>query len=252
MNILLPMKTIKALVVDDEPASQENLCGLLQRYCPQVDIVDAVGDAASAEAAIRGRHPDLVFLDIEMPGANGFDLLDRMADVPDVVFVTAHEQYALNAIKRYALDYILKPIDVEDLLRAVARKQEQDAPQLERRRMMRAEGMHGGLGKRLALPSAQGLYLIGIGDIVRCEAEGHYTTFHMKDGKQHLVTQGLGQYEDLLVPHGFFRIHHAHLVNLACVRQYIRGRGGYVLLDDGRHLDVSARRRDAFLAALGQ
>jgi len=243
---------INAVVVDDEPESRENLCGLLAKYCPQVSVVAAVPTIDLAETAISAHAPDLLFLDIEMPNGNGFDLLDRFAELPaDVVFVTAYEQYALNAIKRYALDYILKPINIDELVRAVERKLALDAPQRERMGLMRTERLGAGSAKRIALPSAKGLQLIEIADIVRCEADDHYTTFHMVDKKRHVVTRNLGEYEEMLAPHGFFRTHHAHVVNLARVKQYVRGRGGYVVLDDGSHVDVSARRRDAFLVALG-
>jgi two-component system, LytTR family, response regulator len=243
---------INAVVVDDEPENRENLCGLLRKYCPQVQVVAAVGNIDLAEVAINTHEPDLLFLDIEMPNGNGFDLLDRFTEPPaDVVFVTAYEQYALNAIKRYALDYILKPINVDELVRAVERKLALDAPQRERMGLMRTEQKHADNAKRIALPSAKGLQLIEIADIIRCEADDHYTTFHMVDKKRHVVTRNLGEYEEMLEPHGFFRIHHAHVVNMGHVKQYVRGRGGYVVLDDGSHADVSARKRDAFLVALG-
>lgn len=243
---------IDAVVVDDEPESRENLCGLLRKYCPSVNVLAAVANIDEAQAAIDAHGPDLLFLDIEMPNGNGFDLLDRYSEPPaDVVFVTAYEQYALNAIKRYALDYILKPIHVDELVRAVDRKLALDAPQRERMGLMRTEQQRMDSVKRIALPSAKGLQLVEIADIVRCEADDHYTTFHMVDKKRHVVTRNLGEYEEMLAPHGFFRIHHAHVVNLGRVKQYVRGRGGYVVLDDGSHVDVSARRRDAFLVALG-
>ncbi|MBK9418324.1 MAG: response regulator transcription factor [Flavobacteriales bacterium] len=244
---------INALVVDDEPESRENIRGLLRMYCPQVNVVAAVGSIDHAEAAIELHRPDLIFLDIEMPNGNGFDLLDRFDAPPaDVVFVTAYEQYALNAIKRYALDYILKPINVDELVRAVERKLALDAPQRERMGLMRTEQRQADDTKRIALPSAKGLQLVAIADIVRCEADDHYTTFHLVDKKRYVVTRNLGEYEEMLAPHGFFRVHHAHVVNLARVKQYVRGRGGYVIMDDGGHVDVSARRRDAFLVALAR
>ncbi len=243
---------IDAVVVDDEPESRENLCGLLRRFCPRVNVVAAVANIDEAQAAIDVHAPGLLFLDIEMPNGNGFDLLDRYSAPPaDVVFVTAYEQYALNAIKRYALDYILKPIHVDELVRAVDRKLLLDAPHRERMGLMRTEQQRMDSAKRIALPSAKGLQLVEIADIIRCEADDHYTTFHMVDKKRYVITRNLGEYEEMLAPHGFFRIHHAHVVNLARVKRYVRGRGGYVVLDDGSHVDVSARRRDAFLVALG-
>ena len=243
---------INAVVVDDEPESRENLCGLLAKYCPNVTVVAAVPNIDLAEAAINEHVPDLLFLDIEMPNGNGFDLLDRFEELPaDVVFVTAYEQYALNAIKRYALDYILKPINVDELVRAVERKLALDAPQRLRMGLMRTEQQRPDSLKRIALPSAKGLQLIDIADIVRCEADDHYTTFHTADKKRYVVTRNLGEYEEMLAPHGFFRIHHAHVVNLARVKQYVRGRGGYVVMSEGSHVAVSARRRDAFLMAIG-
>ncbi len=244
---------INAVVVDDEPESRENLCGLLRKYCPQVNVLAAVANIDLAETAINLHDPDLLFLDIEMPNGSGFDLLDRFKEPPaDVVFVTAYEQYALNAIKRYALDFILKPINVDDLVRAVERKLTLDAPQRERMGLMRSEQKQAENAKRIALPSAKGLQLVEIADIIRCEADDHYTTFHLVDKKRHVVTRNLGEYEEMLAPHGFFRVHHAHVVNMARVKQYVRGRGGYVVLDDGTQVEVSARRRDAFLVALGR
>ena len=243
---------INAVVVDDEPESRENLCGLLRKYCPQVHVSAAVANIDLAEAAINLHEPDLLFLDIEMPNGNGFDLLDRFKEPPaDVVFVTAYEQYALNAIKRYALDYILKPINVDELVRAVERKLALDVTQRERMGLMRSEQRQAENAKRIALPSAKGLQSVEIADIIRCEADDHYTTFHLVDKKRYVVTRNLGEYEEILAPHGFFRIHHTHVVNLSRVKQYVRGRGGYVVLDDGSNVDVSARRRDAFLVALG-
>ncbi|MBI1781281.1 MAG: response regulator transcription factor [Sphingobacteriales bacterium] len=247
---------IKAIIVDDEPRNIRILKNLLEEFCPDVIVG---GEAESAETAInviRSSHPDIVFLDIEMPFGNAFDLLDKLIPVNfQVIFVTAFDNYALKAFRYYALDYLLKPVDIEELKaavkKAVERVKEKNMSQTLDVFIQTMKPSKNTLQK-IGLPTNDGLVFTNIEDIVRCEASGSYTIIYLHDKQKFIVSKSLKEYEDLLPEDNFCRIHHSHIVNLAYVKKYFKGRGGYIEMNDNTTIEVATRKRDEFLAKFEQ
>ncbi|TXF90386.1 response regulator transcription factor [Neolewinella aurantiaca] len=247
---------MKTLIIDDEQPSREALRHYLGKYCPGVEVVGEAQSVETALEAIRKLQPELLFLDIEMPFGNGFDLLEKLP--PDhkleVVFVTAYEQYALRALRLSAAHYLLKPVDIDDLIGAVARVKERLGLR-EQGRVTRAllDNLKTGgqeAPKRLALPLIDGLEIITPEEIRYLEAADNFTSFHLTDGRKLLICRKLKFYDALLSVAGFCRIHRSTVVNLALVRRYHRGKGGSVTLEDGTELIVAAARKQALLEAL--
>jgi len=242
---------IKVLLVDDEPASAESIQIILERNFSHIHITGAASSAQEAIEMIKKHDPDVVFLDIEMPYANGFALLDMIPSRRfEVIFVTAYNQYAINAFKVNAVDYILKPFTEDDILSAFGKaevKMKEKAMllinTLDRHNSQQKTNM-------LALPTSDGLEFLHTDDVIRCEAAENYTWFHLSNKSKILVSRNLQEYEELLEPNNFHRIHHAHLVNLVHVKKYIKGRGGYVVMSDGSHIDVSVRKKAEFFEKL--
>ncbi len=243
---------IKCVIVDDELRARSGLKKLLENYCERVEVVGMAESVARARQVIAETKPDLVFLDIDMPGGDGFDLLEQMDDISfEVIFATAYDQFALKAIKFSALDYLLKPIDLEELISAVEKMHQKigQKPNYEKYKSLKANIAQKTL-ERMALPTSDGLIFINIKDIIRLQSDGSYTVFHIGTGKNILVAKTLGEYEEILQENGFFRTHHSHIININRIQKYVRGRGGYVVMDDGSSVDVSARRKDEFLAMM--
>lgn len=242
---------LTTLIVDDEKGSRQTLRHFLERYCPDVRII---GEAESVETAvpeIERHNPMLLFLDINMPGENGFALFQKLPDPTfQTIFLTAYDSYALQAIKQHALDYILKPLNVRSLKAAV-----DHAHQCCSREQLagRLDGLLAGLQQpsvpkiKIDLPTTNGFIYVSISEIVRCESSENYTLFHFKDRKPVLVCRTLGSYELILKDHGFIRVHHRHLINPDHLLQYRHGRGGTVLMSDNSEVDVSQRKREEFL-----
>jgi two-component system, LytTR family, response regulator len=246
----------KALIIDDEPRNIRILRNLIGEFCPEIDIVGEAGDANEALTAIRHHKPDVVFLDIEMPYGNAFDLLDKLMPVNfEIIFITAFDTYTLKAFRYSALDYLLKPVDIEELRRAVGRANERVAVKNINQQLANLLGnlkvSQPGLEK-IALPAADGIIFVNVTNIVRFEANGSYTEVHCNDREKITVTKNIKEYEEVLPTTIFCRIHNSHIINLNRVKKYHKGRGGYVVMDDGTRLEVASRRRDDFLAKFGQ
>lgn len=244
---------IKALIVDDERHARESLAMKLRTYCEDVRVLALADSVDTASQAIETHKPELLFLDIEMPGHGGFDLLDSRPVLDfSVIFVTAFERHAIQAIKHSALDYLLKPVGASDLQAAVAKARQV------RRAINTASGpltsVKDSVGRahdhRLVLPTEEGFEFLASASVLRCRAESNYTRLYLVDGTSILASKTLGEFESMLAPHGFFRVHHSHLVNCAHVKRYIKGRGGSIELIDGSTVEVSIRRRDAFLGMI--
>lgn len=239
---------IRCILVDDEPHNLEALATKLDRHAPHVQILECCTDAQAALRAIPALRPDLLFLDIEMPVMNGFRLLEQLQDRDfEVIFVTAFDHYAIQAIRFSALDYLVKPVDPDELLMAL--KHAEDRLRNRRRNhqieLLLAQTDTRTL-RRIALPTAEGLQFIDIRDIICLQAEGNYTTICL-DSQKLLVSRPLKEFEDLLPGGAFLRIHHSHIINKDKVVRYIRGEGGQVVLSNGSTLDVSKRRKADFL-----
>jgi len=247
---------MKTLIIDDEQPSREALRHYLGKYCPGIVVVGEADGVDTALAAIRRHRPELLFLDIEMPFGNGFDLLEKLP--PDhqleVVFVTAYEQYALRALRMSAAHYLLKPVAIDDLIEAVTRVNARIGLRQQRRvTTALLENLKSGateVPERLALPLIDGLEIVLPAEIRYLQAADNFTSFHLTDGRKLLICRKLKFYDALLTPAGFCRIHRSTVVNLAMVRRYHRGKGGTVTLNDGVELIVAAARKQHLLEAL--
>jgi two-component system, LytTR family, response regulator len=241
---------MKAIIVDDEKTSCETLKVLLHDFCESVSVVATCQTITDAVKAIGKHKPDVVFLDINMKGENGFDLLEKIKPINfEIVFATAYSEYAIKAFKFSAIDYLLKPIDIEELKSAVSKVAKRKEVGANDRFDLLLQNLKPANEKnyKLALPSATGLIFVKIADIIYCEADSNYTTFFLQNEKKIIVSHTLKHYEELLSPHRFFRIHHSYLVNLDFIKQYIRGDGGQVILQDDTALEVAKRRKEEFL-----
>jgi len=245
---------IRAIVVDDEPYASAALQTLLKKHCPDVVVEAACNSAQEAEKRITELKPQLVFLDIEMPHRSGFELLEQFMPASfQVIFTTSYDQYAIKAIRFSALDYLLKPIDPQELKAAVAKATKPDANEMltqQLQLLMQTFREAPSTGNRIALPTLEGLQMVSIDTILYCIANSNYTTFVMKDKKKQVISRTLKEIEEMLEDHGFLRIHHSHLVNISAIEKYIRGEGGTVLMVDGTELDVSRSRKEALLKTL--
>jgi two-component system LytT family response regulator len=205
-------------------------------------------------AGITEKAPDLVFLDVQMPGMSGFDVLQKLTSVTfDIIFVSAYDRYAINAIRFSALDYLLKPVDVDELVNAVRRvkdKRDRKGKNFSVQSVLHNVKFGANQVRRLAVPSFDGVDFFDAKDIIFCKAEGSYTTVYLIGGIQKVVSRNLKDFENVLSDSGFCRVHHSYLVNLQHVQRYVRGEGGYVMLTEDHHVDVSRRKKEEFLALL--
>ena len=248
---MIEQTKIRVLIVDDEENGRENLEGVLQTYCPEVEVIGEANSALSAIEQIQLKQPSLVFLDIEMPGGNGFQVLDFFKQ-PDfqVVFVTAYDQYAIKAIRLSALDYILKPIDIM-LVKAAIDKHASLKKEEDSRLKQFIENKHLPIAnKRIALPLADKIHFVEVQHIISCKGEASYTTIFTSKGKHYLVSKPLIEYEDILSDYGFIRTHKSHIVNRTHINTFIKSDGGYLLMSDGSNIPVSRRKKEAVLLEL--
>jgi two-component system LytT family response regulator len=244
---------LRAIIVDDEPKSLENLKILAEEFIKNVSVVAVCKNVREALVAVKTHHPDIVFLDIQMQNESGFDLLSKIDEIDfEVIFVTAYSEFAIKAFKFSAIDYLLKPIDIEELRAAVRKVEEKRTGRVAGRLKVLHDNLlgFGGDTSKIALPSAEGLIFIMVNEIFYCEASSNYTIFYTAGNKQYVVSKTLGEYEDLLLDHDFFRIHHSYLVNLNVIKKYVKGEGGYVILNNDVSLNVSKRKRGDFLNRL--
>lgn len=248
------MNEIKAIIVDDEQHCIDALQTMLQKKCPEVTVLAGVNSVQEARRVIDELQPDLVFLDVEMPHQNGFELLKQYERIFfDVIFTTAYEQYALKAIKFNALDYLLKPFSILDLQESLRKFQERRNAKSTDPAMAPLEVFLQNMktiqqtNRKIALPTINGLVFMPVQNIVRCESTGNYTKLFFTDRKQLLVSKPLKEFEELLTDVDFFRVHNSHLINLQQMESYIQGEGGFALMSDGTQVEVSRRRKADFL-----
>lgn len=242
---------IDCLIIDDESDAREALKMAVEKYCPDVEILSACETPEKGLEEILNLHPDLVFLDVEMPGMSGFDLLQQLEEINfSVIFVTAYNRYAIKAIKFSALDYLLKPVDPDNLVNAVRKAKEwQHQKELTFRYqsvISNIENQQLNMDK-LAIPDSEGIIFVETENIICCRADGNYTTLYLSDRKTILVSKPLKDFETILSNHGFSRVHHAALINMKHIQKYVKGDGGYVILSDNHHVDVSRRKKETFL-----
>ena len=245
----------RVILVEDEIRSREFLQAVLQEHCPYLEIVATAGNVDDAVQAIRSLRPDLIFLDIELQTGTGFDVLAQIADVqPAVIFTTAYDHYAIKAIKFSAVDYLLKPIDVDELKAAVARTQslhEKEAGQMTLQALMQnLKQLRTADNPTITLSVAEGLEFIPLSDIIRIEAAGAYTNFFLKGGKKLMVSKNLKEYENMLTDHDFMRVHNSHIINLAEVKRMVRSDGGYAVMSDDAQVIISPKKKEEFVEAM--
>lgn len=245
---------IKTIIIDDEQNSREAIENLVKSYCPDLQVVATANSVEEGIAIIKKEKPDLVFLDIEMPDKSGFDLLAQLDTIDfEVIITTGYEQYAVKAFKTVALDYLLKPIDVNDLELAVAKV-------LEKRKKRRVnknfdvfiQNWKSGGNEQIALASSEGFVFVKVKDIIYCKGDGAYTYFYIKDTPRITVSKNLKEFEELLKEQSFFRVHKSYLINLNEMKKYVRGDGGYVVMTNGDNVDVSKRKKESFLSNLSK
>ncbi len=245
---------IDAIIIDDEVHCLETLEMLLKEHCPDVKMVRLCRSAKAGIEAIAALKPHLVFLDIEMPAMNGFEMLEQFAAISfAIIFTTGYDQYAIKAIRFSALDYLLKPIDQDELKGAVKKVQEQRHLPMAEQFQMLLKQIHGKEHhfNKLAIPTAEGFEIMPADQILRCEASDNYTHLHLKNKSKLVACRTLKEIEEQLQDFNFFiRVHHSHIVNLNEVTKYIRGEGGYLVLSDGTTVSVSKSRKDMLLNTL--
>lgn len=246
---------IRCIIIDDELKSRESLKILLTDFCENVEVLDICQNVSEGITSIDKHKPNVVFLDIQMQRETGFDLLSKIKQIDfEVVFTTAHSEYAIKAFKFSAIDYLLKPIDIEELkdsLSKVEKKLNGNINERLEQLILNLKPTQSNQNYKLALPTSDGLIFVKIEEIIYCEAASNYTQIFTDDGKKHVISRTLKEYEDLLADHNFFRIHNSHLINLASIKKYVRGDGGYVIMNNDVSLDVSKRKKEAFLSKLG-
>jgi two-component system, LytTR family, response regulator len=246
---------IYAVIIDDEKFARDALKGMLEMYCPMVQVIGEADSVADGQSLIRKLNPQLIFLDVEMPSGTGFDVLTGLQSMPQgVIFTTAHDKYALRAIKISALDYLLKPIDRQDLINAVTKFQRngvqitRDVWDLLRNQLDTKKEQV----ERLAIPSLQGYEIIKVSDIIYCEGDRNYTTFYISGRDNIVSSKTLKEYEMLLASATFIRAHQKYLVNINFVKRYLKGRTGTLIMENGKSIEVSQSKKQDVLDALGK
>ncbi|MBC8485170.1 MAG: response regulator transcription factor [Bacteroidetes bacterium] len=241
---------IKAIIIDDEQKARETLSDSLSLYCKNIDVIAEADGVKTGLVVIKENNPDVVFLDIMMTDGSGFDLLELIPTINfEIIFVTAYDKFAVKAFEFSAVDYILKPIKPQQLIRAVGKLKKSEGFETINKKLEVLISNKNNLEK-IALPSLDGLCFIRIEDIIRCESDGNYTTFYMNSGEKVIVTKLIKEYEEMLSPLTFYRIHKSHIINFKYIKKYTRGDGGSVIMNDGTKIEVSRRRKEGFVSAL--
>lgn len=247
---------IKAVIIDDEPHSIDTLKWKLENYCEEVEVVASFDQPAEAVKYLKEQQPDILFLDIEMPLLTGFDVLEELGkDLPyDIIFITAYDNFGIQAVKFSALDYLLKPVQNKELKEAVEKHRKKSRPgafsgQLDLLQQNVQAEKKGRLGK-IALASKESIEFVEAGEILYCEANSNYTNVYMTDGKRKVISRTLREFEELLAAHGFFRPHLSYLVNLQRIREFVRGDGGFLVMQNKVKIPVSKSKREALLQLL--
>lgn len=237
-----------ATIIDNESDSREMVLLLLQELFPTIKVLGEASGVKEGVQLLLSSEPDIVFLDVEMSDGTGFDVLDRLPALPGIViFITAYDKYAIQALRTSAFDYILKPFNRKDFSKALHRAmQKLQADQ--KAILVNPEAISRPMGQKIALPQLSGLRFVDPAKIFRCEASGNYTVVHFSNGEKETISRSLGQFEADLTANGFVRVHHKHLVNLNYVSAYLKGKaGGYLRMEDNSEIEVSVRRRAELL-----
>jgi len=242
---------VKAIIVEDEIKGLNNLKNLLAKYCDEIQII---GEAGSIEQGLSllqdpNTSPDVAFLDINLPDGLVFQMLNRLEKINfDIIFVTAFEKFAIKACQYSSIGYIIKPIDPDDLKNAVNRINPGKTNKINQRlELFNQHYNNPNAFEKMSISALDGIYFLNIKDIVRCEAEDNYTHIHLKSGDKITASKTIKSYEELLSGVNFYRVHKSHLINLNYMRKFVKGDGGYLVMDDNKKIEVSRRRRPAFM-----
>lgn len=244
---------IRAIIIEDIDAIRQKNCAVIKEHCPNVAIIAEADSVKTGQEVIRKYLPDLVFLDVEMADGTGFDLLQGLMPIHfKVIFITAHQEFAIKAFRFSAIDFLLKPIDPDDLVEAVRKAEENRSKDLlEIQFNTLFSNMERSKNKqKLILKTAERIYSVSIQDIVRCESEKNYSTFFLLDGQQLLVSTTLKEYETMLVPMGFFRSHQSHLINMLYFDHYLKGDNHTIVMKDKTAIPLAIRKKEEFLNLL--
>jgi two-component system LytT family response regulator len=249
------MNRIKTILVDDEPRGLSALQRLLEFNCPEVEITGLCSSADEALVQIAALKPDLVFLDIAMPEKNGFDLLQEISPVNfEIIFVTAHDDFMLQAFRFSAVDYLLKPVEnnllVDAVRRAAKRIEEKSSGGNLETLLYNIRSKEGGQKMKMCITSLKGFQVVKLSDIIYCEASSNYTNFHFTDRSLICASKPIHEFEELLADCNFIRIHKSIVINLEHVKEYLRGEGGTVVLSNGQKVEVSRRKKESFISRM--
>lgn len=242
---------LRTVIIEDEQRSRTMLIGMLHEHCRQIHVVAEADSVKTGVAAISDHKPQLVFMDIELRSETSFEILEQLPEIDfELIFTTAFDHYALKAIKFCAIDYLLKPIDLDELRIAVSKAEKR----LNRENLnIKLENLISNIksgspqNHKIALSTLEGLFFVNVSDIIYCESSGPYTKFIFKEGEKIITSKHLKEYENLLSGYDYFRIHKSYLVNLQEIQKYIRGEGGQLIMSNGDAIPVSKQRKEGFL-----
>ena len=245
---------LKAIIIDDETHCITRLSELLKDFCgDNVQLLDSFSSVKEGISGILKLHPDVVFLDVQMNDKTGFDLLNEICDINfEVIFTTAYEKYAVQAFKFSAVDYLLKPVDADDLVAAVNKLNKKiSGNEISQKINTLFHNLKNNqASKRISIPTVDGISFVEINDIIRCQSQINYTVIFLKDKQKITVAKTLKEFEELLSDYNFYRVHNSHLVNLSCIKKYHKGKGGSVFMTDHSEIEVSTRRKEGLLERL--
>lgn len=242
---------LRTIIIDDEIHMQQSLEKMLARGCPRVKIVDKAGSVKKGLEAIRSIHPDLVLLDVKLEDGTSFDLLKELETIDfKIIFITAYDQFAIKAFKFSALDYLLKPIDMEDLVEAVSKAEKSIMQDLVKQLSLLEEQLHpeNQINRKIILKTLESIYIIQLNEISYFESDGNYTTTYLTNGKKIIVTKTLRDFEEITTDQGFFRVHKSFLVNLSTISRFDKGDGGFLVMNSGDRVPVASRKKEKLLA----
>lgn len=244
------MEKLRAILIDDELSSLQNLQQKLMEFCPDIHVVATTQKPEEAITQIRQLKPDVIFLDIEMPKMSGFRMLEELENTDfEIVFITAYNHYAIDAIRISAFDYLVKPVAIKDLQNAAERLIGQRQKYTGERLNVLKHSLSDTKSQedKIAIPTSEGLEFLQVKNIIHIESSSNYSKIFLADKRVLLVTKLLKDFEDILSPYRFYRVHNSHLINLNYILKYIRGDGGYVIMQNGEAIDVARRKKDEFL-----
>jgi len=246
---------ISAVIIDDQQEAVEDLQYLIDKENPSVKVIASANSAQEGLVAILKHRPQLVFLDVVMPGMSGFELLELVPEINfHLVITTSFDQYAIQAIRSSAIDFLLKPVKASELKEAIERSRAKPAPTSKSQVALLEENLKSASQpiKKIALTIADGVQLVNLDDILYFESDGNYTTVFLKDDKSIVVSKAIGKFEEMIDRKDFFRIHNSYLININHVNKFIRSDGGYVVLENGKTITVARSKKDAFMEILGK